>query len=56
MGEFPPGGVGGALSEQITATAQEAGIDVNVEVTRFGEYHTVRYYCVWNTMGVQQKL
>ena len=47
MGDFPSGGVGGALSEQITATAQQAGIDITVEVTRFGEDHTVQYYCVY---------
>jgi hypothetical protein len=34
-GDFPPGGVGSALSDQITATARDAGIEVTVEVTRF---------------------
>jgi hypothetical protein len=45
-GDFPPGGVGSALSDQITATARDAGIEVTVEVTRFGEYHTVWYIVV----------
>ena len=53
--KFPPGGVGGVLSEQITATAQQAGIDVTVEVTRFGEDHTVQYIYRGITVGVSAK-
>ena len=39
--EFPPGGVGTALTDQITATAQAAGIVVTVQVTRFGKYKSL---------------
>ena len=35
--EFPSGGVGGALTDQIASTAEAAGINVTVQVTRFGE-------------------
>ena len=35
--DFPAVDVGGALSDQITTTALAAGIEVTVEVTRFGE-------------------
>ena len=41
--EFPPGGVGTALTDQITATAQAAGIVVTVQVTRFGKYKLIKY-------------
>ena len=37
-GELPSGGVGGALANQIDVTAEAAGIEVTVQVTRFGQY------------------
>ena len=38
-GDVPQGGIGGALTNQISETAQAAGIQVEVEVTRYGEYN-----------------
>ena len=39
-GEIPSGGIGDALANQITETADASGIQVTVEVTRYGKTYS----------------